>query len=311
MTSSLLRLPSPRFPADLATGDARIDGYLVRLDAALTGTAEVRRQTLLEARDFLLEAGAGASDTALQAAIDAFGPAEQVASEQRRERRRLLISTAWRAGPAFAALMLAMTVIDKGLDGTHWGVHVGIFVFNAVFFGVCMGYFAAYVMPKSMPAAADASGPGRFVVRYPVGSRRISACLLVAMGALEALLAAGLLGKGPLGDSSPALLFFLLTINLKTVLAAATSLKFGAVVEAATVTFEGLGGTTVVRRDRIVSVETPNRLVQLLWPGFGPARRVTWRDDAGKLRRRLLPQNTDVIHGDRLIAWLEDAVDRG
>lgn len=311
MISSLLRLPSPRFPADVATGDARIDGYLIRLDAALTGTAAVRRQTLLEARDFLLDAGAGASDAALQAAIDAFGPAEQVASEQRLERRRLLISIGWRTGLAYAMLMLAMSFIGEDLDGTHWSVQVGIFIFNALFFGGCMGYFLAYVIPKSMPVAADANGPERFVVRYPTSSRRISVGLLVAMGALEVLLAAGLAGKGPFADSSPALLFFLLTINLKTVLAAATSLKFGAMVEAATVTFDSLGGTAVVRRDRIVSVDTPNPVVQLLWPGFGPARRVTWRDDAGKLRRRLLPQNTDVIHGDRLIAWLEDAANRG
>ena len=32
-----LRFPSPGFPADLATGDARIDAHLVALDAALVG----------------------------------------------------------------------------------------------------------------------------------------------------------------------------------------------------------------------------------------------------------------------------------
>ena len=310
MTSSLLRLPSPRFPADLATGDARIDGYLIRLDAALTGSAAVRRQTLLEARDFLLEAGAGASDATLQVAIDAFGPVEQVASDQRRERRRLLFSTAWRTGLAFAVLMLAMRFIGKSLDGTHWGVHVGMFLFSAVFFGGCMGYFAAYVMPKSMPAAADAPGPGHFVVRYPSSSRRMSMGLLAVMGTIELLLAAGLAGAGPFAHNAPALAAFLLTINLKTVLAAMTSLRFSATIEDGTATFDGLGGTAIVRRDQIVSVDTPNPMVQLLWPGFGRARRVTWRDDAGKRRRRLLPQNIEVIHGDRLVAWLEDAANR-
>ena len=310
MTSSLLRLPSPHFPADVATGEARIDGYLMRLDAALAGSAAVRRQTLLEARDFFLDASAGTSDAALQAAIDAFGPAEQVASEQRLERRRMLISIGWRTGLTYAMLMLAMSVIGEGLNGTHRGVQVGIFIFNVLFFGGCMGYFFAYVMPKSMPLAADASGPEHFVVRYPTSSRWMSAGLLVAMGALEMLLAAGLAGRGPFADWSPALLFFLLAINLKTVLAAATSLKFGAMVKGATVTFDSLGGTAIVRRDQIESIDTPKPIVQLLWPGFGPARRVTWRDDAGKLRRRLLPMNTDVIHGDRLVAWLEDATNR-
>ncbi len=201
MTSSLLRPPSPRFPADVAAGDARIDDYLIRLDAALAGSAAVRRQTLLEARDFLLEAGAGTSDAALRSAIDAFGPVEQIAGEQRRERRRLLFSTAWRAGPAFAVLMLAMTLIDKGLDDLHWGVHAGVFIFHTLFFGGCMGYYVAYLMPKSMPTAADAKGPGRFAVRYPASSRRISAGALMMMGALEMLLAPDWQaeGRSPIG----------------------------------------------------------------------------------------------------------------
>lgn len=302
MTISLLRLPSPRFAADLATGDARIDSYLMRLDAELAGTAAVRRQTLLEARDFLLDAGAGASDAALQAAIDAFGPAEQVAREQRLERRHMMFSIAWRTGLTFAVLMLAMTLISKGIDNAQWGIHIGIFIFNALFFGGWMGYFAAYLMPKSMPAATDANGPGHFVVRYPTNSRRISAALLVGFGTLEMLLIAGLVATGPFAGPPPALLLFLLIINLKNLLAAATSLKFGATVETETVAFDGLRGTVIVRRDQIVSVDTPNPAVQVLWSGFGRARRVTWRDDAGKLRRRLLPQNVDVIHGDRLIA---------
>lgn len=311
MTTSLLRLPSPRFPADLATGDARIDGYLVRLDAALTGSAAVRRQTLLEARDFLLEAGAGASDAALRSAIDAFGPVEQIAGEQRRERRRLLFSTAWRTGLGFATLMLAMNLIDKGIGATHWSILAGVFLFSAVFFGGCMGYFAAYLMPKSMPAAADAPSPGHFVVRYPVKSRRISMALLAGMGLLQVLLAAGLANMGPSADTPPALIVFLLTLNLKTLLAAMTSLKFGATVDAATITLDGLGGRTTVRRDRVVSFDAPGALTQLLWPGFGRARRLVWRDDADTLRRRLLPENSELIQGDRLIAWLEDAAKPG
>lgn len=310
MTLSLLRLPSPRFAADIATGDARIDVYLMRLDAQLAGTAAVRRQTLLEARDFLLEAEASKSDAALQAAIDAFGPVEQVAREQRLERRHLMLSTGWRAGLVFAVLMLAMTLMDENIRSNHWAFHVGVFVANALFFGGCMGYFAAYVLPKSMPISADGSGPGHFMVRYPTNSRRISALLLVAMGAIEILLGAGLAGTGPFATFSPVLMSFMLIMNLKTVFAAATSLRFGATVNPESVKFEGMRGTVTIRREQIISVDTPNLAVQLLWPGFGRTRRVTWRDDAGNLRRRLFPQNIEVVHGDRLLTWIEAAANR-
>lgn len=56
MFRKLLRLPSPKWEADLATGNAPIDDYLKEIDAGLVGAKSVRRMTLLEAKDFLLEA---------------------------------------------------------------------------------------------------------------------------------------------------------------------------------------------------------------------------------------------------------------
>ena len=313
MLSFMLRLPSPAFPAEIRTGNARIDAYLEALDHALVGAVNIRKQTLLEARDFLTESltharDAGSDeDAALREAVAGFGDIKDVAREQRAARRKMFWSLAWRMGLAFASLMLAMQLLDRGLSGISWQMLAGSFVFLAVFFGGSMGYFGAYLSPKSMPTSQDASGSDAFTVRYKRMSVIMCWGLLLALGAIEALVAAGLAGFGPLRDWSTPVAIFLLTINLKTMMAAAASLRFKAEVHCDRVVLSGLGGQVQILREQVVSLTVPGMLIQLVWPGFGKAHRLTWRDASGRLRSRSLSCNQELVHGDRLMAWLESA----
>jgi hypothetical protein len=305
MFRSLLRLPSPAFPADARTGDTRIDAYLETLDRELVGAVGIRRHTLVEGRDFLLESletarAAGADeDQALR---------EAIAGEQREARAKLFRTIAWKLGLGFATLMLGAALLGANAwNAMSWPLLIGGFAFNFAFFGGCMGYFYAYTYSKSMPADQDAPGPDTFLVHYTRLSIAMSWVLLLALGSVEVLLALGLAGWGPLRDWSTPMSVFLLLINLKTVSAAATSLRFHAVVSADMLLLTGIGGEARVRREQVVSLTVPSALSQLLWPGFGRAHRVTWRDDAGALRSMLISLNQDLVHGDRLIAWLESA----
>ena len=187
MRSFMLRRPTPAFPAKIRTGDARIDTYLETLHRALVGSVTIRMQTLLEARDFLMESLAHARDAggdegaALREAIAGFGDTEEVARAQRAARAKLFWSLAWRTGPGFASLMLVMTLLGEGLVGQRWPLLVGIFIFQTVFFGGCMGYFFAYLFSKPMPTAQDTAGSDTFTVHYePINIISCWALLLVS-----------------------------------------------------------------------------------------------------------------------------------
>lgn len=312
MLHTLLRLPSPRFPEDMRTGDTRIDSYIETLDGALAGSASVRRHTLLEARDYLTEALelARANNTdeneALRLAVEEFGQAEHVGREQRRTCAASFRAQAWRTGLFFATVMLIFSLL--GLDKpTTWQLQAFIFVFHAVFSGVCMAFIFVYLFPRPIPTSQDASGPGRFTVHYPRLSIRMAWGLVIVFGAMQVLLAFGLIGRGLFSDWPLSVVILMMMFNVKTILCAIDALFFQARVEADTLHVGGLGGRASIKRGQIISVVKPGLLFQLLWPTYNNIRRVTWRDDAERMHRRHLSFNRDLIHGDRLMAWLEAA----
>lgn len=314
MLHTLLRLPSSGFPEDMLTGDARIDAYLATIDSRLAGSAAVRRRTLLEARDYLTEALTRAradenidESAALRIAIEEFGDAEEIGREQRRTCAASFRALAWRTGLAFATLMLLFSLLGLGERAMSWPLLAFGFVFNAVFFGFFMAFSFVYLFPQPMPAAQDAPGPGRFAVHYPRTSIRMAWGLAIVFGAMQILLVYGLTGRGLFGDWSSTVLILMLVLNTKTVLAAIDALLFRASVEADTLHLGGLGGRAKIGRGQIVSVEVPGRLLQLVWPSYANLRRVRWRDDAGRIQQKHLSLNRELVHGDRLMAWLEAA----
>jgi hypothetical protein len=313
MLHTLLRLPSPGFPEDMRTGDARVDAYLETLDQSLVGASAVRRHTLLEAKDYLAEALERAridgtdQDIALRGAIEDFGQAEHIGREQRRERAAMFWRIAWPTGLGFATLMLLFSLLGVGATVMRWQMLASVFVFAAVSFGLSMGFFGAYLVAQPIPTRQDLSGPAGFTVHYPRLSIRMAWVLVLGFGAMQVMLAAGLVGKGPMGDWPAAGSLLLLLINVKTILAAIDALLFDAKVDADTLRLAGLGGRATIKRGQIVSVTVPGIPFQLIWPLYPKMHRLSWRDDAGKIHRRHVSFNRELVQADRLLAWIEDA----
>lgn len=313
MPSLLLRLPSPAFPADLRTGDVRIDAYLESLDRALVGAAGIRRVTLLEARDELLstqgDAGDGDTAVALKAAIAALGPADAIAREQHAARAGLLWRIGVPLGLVFACVMLVFDLL--GLDGgtVAWKDAALKFVLNAVLFGTGMGYAFAYLIPKSLPSHRDGATADGFEVYFPGSSRAICVGLLLGAGMGVVAAVADLTGKLPLQLWSPLVGLMMAAICLRMTTIAVVALCTRIRVDGNQLTIDRFGSQETIPQAGVLAVTVPNPLFQLTWPMFGRIHRILWRDEVGRVRRTHVSISIDLVHGDRLIAWLGRGAD--
>ncbi len=312
MTRSL-RFPTPGFPTDLATGDARIDAHLVALDAALVGAAAVRRQTVMEARDFLLEArdharDAGRDDAAaVEDAIAALGPIEAIAREQRAGRLALFRRAMLGMGLGYAGLMLLFSLLRTGLAGADWIALAGAFAVHAGLFGITMGYLVAYVFKRAEPSAKDAPAAGTFLVHFAPTSITLSWGLAVAFGLSAALLIAGLAGVGLFSTWAPAATIGLLLLNLRLIVGALRAARFRARVDDESLRIDGLFGHARIPRAAITGTSRASIPMQLLIPAMGLSHWIEWQDAEGRTRRTCVSISQELVHGDRLIAWLESA----
>lgn len=312
MFASLLRLPTPALPTDLLTGIPRLDSHLRALDAALAGAASVRRHTVMEARDFLLEAhdharaDGLAGDAAANRAIEALGEISAIAAEQRARLASLFWKAGLAMGVAYATLMLGLSLLSGGASASLTTVAL-VFVLQALFFGGVMGYFSAYVFQRAEPQAADSDGPGHFRVAYTLTGIRLSYALVIAFTLSAAIVGAGLVGIGPFASASPWWMVALLLVNLRVVLTALRGAWFRAEVRGDTLSLDGLGGRVAIARSAITGVRRDPPLMQLLIPGFGLSWSITWQGEHGRVRRTRVSLSNDLVHGDRLLAWLEDA----
>ncbi|MFD0724194.1 hypothetical protein [Lysobacter brunescens] len=307
------RFPTPGFPTDLATGDARIDAHLVALDAALVGAAAVRRQTVMEARDFLLEARDHARDagrdeaTAVDEAIAGLGPIEAIAREQRAGRLAIFHRMMLGMGLGYATLMLLLSLLRTGLAAAEWLPLAGAFAAHAGFFGVPMGYLVAYVFKRAEPSAKDVPRPGSFLVHFAPTSITLSWGLAVLFGLSAALLVAGLAGVGLFATWAPAATIGLLLLNLRLIVGALRAARFRARVDAEALQIDGLFGQARIPRAAITGTARASIPMQLLIPAMGLSHWIEWQDTGGRARRTYVSIAQDMVHGDRLIAWLESA----
>jgi hypothetical protein len=317
MLHSLLRYPSPGFPADLRTGHDRIDNVLTRLDGLLVGSAKVRRQTVIEVRDDLLEARERAGDvgadgrTALDDAIASLGPVEAIAQEQHAARAALFRRLFLQTGATFASLMLGFQLMFKlgGVSQISWLLLAGMFVFHFVFFGLSMGYVGAYAFGKSEPGPKDSAGTGAFVVYYPPLSQALSWLLAAVFASMGVSLGLGMIGMSAFTTFSPLPSAVMILLCVKLVIAAISAALFRARVDSQVLNLQSMFRKQRIGRDRVQSVQAMGLGFRLLWPtAFGETYRIIWRDESGISRRTHVSISQDMVHGDRLVAWLELSV---
>lgn len=312
MLHRLLRLPSPAFPADLASGNAAIDAHLRALDAALAGAAAVRRQTVMEARDFLLDMRehareAGRDDaTATADAIEALGPIEAIAREQRATRAAMFRRFSLGMGLAYATLMLLFAVLQSGPAEARWGILAVIFVLQALLFGLPMGYLGAYVFKRAEPLKNDTTASG-FLVHFTPVAIGLSWGIAAFFTLTNSVIVAGMAGIGPMADWQPLSLTMLILMGLRLVIGALRAARFRALAEDDALTIDGLFGRTRIPRASITGTARASGAMQLVIPAMGLSHWIEWRDTGGRTRRTYVSIATDLVHGDRLVAWLEAA----
>lgn len=315
MNDSAIPRKIDSLPADLCTGVPAIDRYLEQINARLTGSATIRRATLSEARDFILDATAGTDDreAAIGAAIDEFGSPQAIGASQRRERRLIFLKLALATGPAFAVLMLVAGSLGLPSVGERWGLHAGIFVFNMLAFGVSMGAVFAYVIGVSRPAPAAfdaAAGEDGFLVAYRKSSHSLCWVLLIVFGTLQIFLLLALADVDPTGFFTAwpwPLTAFMLVLGIKNAGAPLHALQFRARVARDMLVVHRMGAPLQLRRNQVVSVATPGFLRQFFSTRYGNQRRIGWRAEDDSVRVFTLSLTFDVVNGDRLLAWLESA----
>lgn len=316
MNDSVLKSASPSLPADIRTGNPAIDRYLSQIDAHLIGTRGIRRATLLEARDFIVDASTDAADrdAAILAATREFGSPADIGSIQRRERHGMLLKIALATGPAFALLMLLAQVL--GLPGPGgWGARALVFVLNMLFFGLAMGVSFAYAIgtpaPSKTPSTAIGGGDG-FTVAYRTSSRTLCWILIAVFGTMQLLLLLGLFGADPTGIFNAwmwPLITLMLFVNIKNLGAPLHALRFSAEVTPGALRIHRLTGPLLLQRQQIATITRPSYPRQVFSTQYGQQRRIGWRDEDGSLRHATVSLPPDIINGDRLLAWLEAAAD--
>lgn len=315
MNDAILERQSASLPPDIRSGDPAIDAYLAQINAHLIGTAGVRRATLAEARDFVLDASVGTADrdAGIRAALQEFGSPREIGAAQRRERHAMFLKVALMTGPAFALLMLVASLLGLPSPDDNWRMLAIVFVLNLLAFGSAMGAIFAYVIGGAAATAPGATAVGDgFVVAYRKSSRVLCWILISVFGAMQLLLLLRLFGVDPTGlfQSWPwPLVVFLLVINLKNVVAPLHALAFGAQASPAGLAVHRLSGPLHLQRRQIATIVKPGYVRQLFSTFYGQQCRIGWRDDAGDLHHFTLSLTHDVINGDRLLAWLEAAAD--
>lgn len=308
-----LRLASSDLRDDLATGDERIDSYLLALDRALAGVAGVRRPTVLEVREFLLMerdralAVGGDTQAAVTDAIAILGTVEELAREQRATLRARYLRTVAIMGLSFSVMMLLVSLQQTGLPGADWTTLAGSFVRDGMIAGIVAGYLFTYVLKSAEPPATDETDSGEFHVYFGPTSVVASWALVVAFGLSTVLLVASLVGAGPFVSMSPVMAAAMLLLCLRLTLGGLRAARFKARVDAKLLRIEGLFGSVRIARTAITGTGRATGLLQVLIPGAGLSHWIQWRDERGSTQRTYVSISKELVQGDRLIAWLESA----
>ena len=319
MTPTLRSSPY-RLPAGLATSDHRLDARLQELDARLAGSAAVRRPTLQEARDFLLEArerGLDAGRSPAEAADEApaaLGDIRKIVEEQRTRRRGIFWRTALTTGVFFGCSMLLFFIAATLFAPTRPPflltlVSAALSLMSGVALGGYMGHVAAYRAASTEPLESDEGDAGAFrVVGDRMGWRHVSLQLFV-FASLLGLPAAGLLERGPMADVAPWALVALCFMSGAVIIGVIRLRRFGAVVTPDEAVIDSWRGPVRIPRDAVRAMRDNGLFTRLASGSAANSIRIEWQDSDGRTRRHRMHLPIDLVNGDRLRAWFADAAE--
>lgn len=321
----LTRFPKHTFPGDLATGNAAIDQYLRDLDARLVGSQGVRKITLEETRDHLLEstdhmvaAGQPIEKAAEQAVVN-FGDVEVHAKSQRQERYKLFVTMFFRFGLTFATLMFLMSLMSTasflGEEKAERSLlenlptMATIFVFHATFFGFFMSYWYTFAFTQAKPEPVKLSATGEVLEVYsPKGSKYAAIFLLIVMGGISLSCLAGLFGWGYMAPTGTALNVILFLLGAQLAIGGCVAWDRYELTQD-TLTIRSFTGNHTVPRAGIVDLKEKPFWRSFVGLGIGKHYALIWRDDAGQLHSINLVLNGEMHNSDSLIATLKATAD--
>ncbi|WP_113907736.1 hypothetical protein [Aliidiomarina celeris] len=310
---SLTRFPKHAFPADLNTNDAAIDQYLQTLDKGLAGSTGVRRVTLEEVRDHLLEqksqllcSGYSESEAGSQATAN-FGPAEHHAKAQRHERYKLFITMFFRFGLIFASLMLIMNLISTASVMENLSTLATLFLFNMTFYGFFMSYWYSFAFTQAKPAPATQTEQGEVLEVYSQKSSKYAAVFLfVAMGGIAVSCLLGLFGYGYMAASGPVLNIILFILGGQMAIGAHIAWTRYTLSDTQ-LTQTSLFGSRTFSRDAILDLKERPMWRQFLITSIGKQYALVWRDANGKTQQTTVVINGEMHNSDQLVATLKAA----
>lgn len=317
----LTRFPKHAFPTELDTGNTAIDHYLRELDAGLVGSTGVRKVTLEEARDHLLESTDSLitqgqlPDAAGQQAVASFGAVEVHAKEQRQERYKLFITMFLRFGLTFATLMLLMSLLSMssflGEEKAARGFAENLptlaktYLFNATFFGFFMSYWFTFAFTQAKPAPVKPTEEGEVLEVYSQkGSKYAAVFLFIVMGGISLSCLAGLFGWGYMAASGVALNTLLFLLGAQMTIGASVAWDRYELSQDA-LTIRSFTGHHRIPRAAIVDLVERSFWRSFIGVGIGKHYALIWQDEAGQRQTVNLVLNGEMHNSDSLIATLK------
>ncbi|MDQ2076893.1 permease prefix domain 1-containing protein [Marinimicrobium sp. ABcell2] len=309
----LTRFTSNAFPEELLTDVSAINDFLRELDAELVGSAKVRKETLEEVRDHLLEHHAAlmekgmSSEQAAHEALGGFGSAKELGVEQRREKRSEFVRNIPVFGLPYAVLMSLFNWLSQGVDQS-WVVATVHFFFYFLFFGAAMSAWTTCWNLSAKPTHSLVTKSERddsaLEVYSPKSAKVAAVFLLLGIGAVTLMCVLGLFGVGFMAPNGPILNIFLSALGIK-ILSAVPQAWSRIRISDDQLTLKTPFRQRVVPLTRVTGFTLIPYRKAFFLPVLGRAYSLTVINDLGEPERVLLTINGEMHNSDQLVALLE------
>lgn len=311
----LSRLPTTTFEENLLTGVPPIDGYLKRLDAELLGRASLRRLTLEEVRDHLLEGYKSLVeqgmplDQAAQQAVDNFGSEVDIGSEQRRDIEKAFVKNFLLFGASYAILMGILTLVSSQYGDRTLSLLFLTFPFHFLFSGA--GMSVALTLGRIDFGSSEHARQGSEASSKAIHLQAPKKLKWLALGMMIFGLVAismsvlGLLGLGIWATNGIVGNFLLIYLGIglvSSMLTTWTQIRYKG-NQIAFATLFGNFNYTI----REIKGFTRTRWKRLWLPTFARTHQLTFVTDKGEIKTIYLTLNPEMPNSDLFIAQMESA----